>query len=274
MTPDFHNEYRGLGFQSVSDRAHYLIQAFRSDVFRPLSSARPLQSDNSRTKNSHCVRLGQIDINLLSQESAEQQAALQTSNRRAAIWRTLEIILTVLAILVVIPLFVLTAFAVAVSSPGPIFYIQERVGAQGRPFQLIKFRSMRVNAEDGGAQWATCHDPRVTSVGRFLRLTRFDELPQLFNVLEGSMSLIGPRPERPIFVEQLRKVIPHFDDRTLIRPGITGWAQVNYRYCASVEDAREKLAYDLYYLRYRSAWLNLKIILLTIGVMCSKAGSR
>ena len=116
--------------------------------------------------------------------------------------------------------------------------------------------------------------PRVTSVGQLLRLTRLDELPQLLNVLAGSMSVVGPRPERPVFVQQLQAIIPHFDARTLVRPGITGWAQVNYPYGASVEDAHQKLAYDLFYLKHRSMWLDLRIILRTVGVVCTQAGSR
>lgn len=152
--------------------------------------------------------------------------------------------------------------------------IVDRVGLNGRLFQMIKFRSMRMDAEADGAQWAAKGDTRVTPLGRVLRLTRLDELPQLFNVLAGSMSLVGPRPERPVFVTQLSAVIPSFEDRTLVRPGLTGWAQVNYPYGASVEDTRRKLAYDLYYLQHRSLWLDAKILLRTVGVVCTLSGAR
>ena len=188
--------------------------------------------------------------------------------------RGLDIALSAAGLLFCLPLFVLIAAAVAATSRGPVLYQQERVGLQGRPFRLIKFRSMRVDAEAGGAQWAAKSDTRVTRLGRLLRLTRLDELPQLLNVLAGSMSLVGPRPERPVFVTQLNAMIPYFEDRTLVRPGLTGWAQVNYPYGASIEDARRKLAYDLHYLQHRSLWLDLWILLRTVGVFCTLSGAR
>ena len=188
--------------------------------------------------------------------------------------RSLDVMLSLVALVFVTPVLALIAAAVALTSRGSVFYVQERVGLNGRPFRLVKFRSMRVDAEAGGAQWAVHRDTRVTALGRALRLTRLDELPQLFNVLSGSMSLVGPRPERPVFVTKLRAAIPHFEDRTLVRPGITGWAQVNYPYGASVEDAREKLAYDLCYLQHRSLWLDLRIMLMTVRVMCARSGAR
>ena len=145
-----------------------------------------------------------------------------------------------------LPLLLLVAVLVKLDSPGPVLYQQKRVGLGGRTFTLVKFRSMGVDAEAAGPRWASERDPRVTRLGRLLRLTRVDELPQLLNVLAGSMSLVGPRPERPHFVEQLTQAIPHFANRVAVKPGLTGWAQMNYPYGASVEDARQKLAYDLY----------------------------
>jgi len=217
---------------------------------------------------------GQIDLGLLSNEWRGPQSVVQPTALEAASRRAFEVTASLVALVFTAPLFLLIAAAVVVVSPGPVFYIQERVGLNGRLFQLIKFRSMRVDAEVSGAQWASKNDPRVTSVGQLLRLTRLDELPQLLNVLAGSMSVVGPRPERPVFVQQLQAIIPHFDDRTLVRPGITGWAQVNYPYGASVEDAHQKLAYDLFYLKHRSMRLDLRIILRTVGVVCTQAGSR
>ena len=144
----------------------------------------------------------------------------------------------------------------------------------GRSFILLKFRSMGANAETGGPAWASTADPRVTRVGSFIRRTRMDELPQLFNILRGEMSFIGPRPERPHFVQQLGAVIPFYGERARVKPGLTGWAQVNFPYGASVEDARVKLSYDLYYVKYRSALLDMAIIFSTIRVILFQEGSR
>src|SRR5690606_10331165 len=164
-----------------------------------------------------------------------------------------------------IALIIITIFAIIIKieSPGPAFFLQERVGLNGRNFLMIKLRSMRIDAEKNGAQWAAKNDPRVTKVGAFIRKTRIDELPQLFNVLKGDMSLIGPRPERPIFMEQFNKEIPGFVDRLKVRPGITGWAQVNGGYDIT---PKEKLELDRYYINNISFWLDLKIILKTIKV--------
>lgn len=197
-----------------------------------------------------------------------------TGNVEARLRRSLDVMLSFSVLLFCLPLLVAIAVAVAATSRGSVLYYQDRVGLNGCLFRMIKFRSMRVDAEADGAQWAAKGDTRVTPLGRVLRLTRLDELPQLFNVLAGSMSLVGPRPERPVFVTQLSAVIPFFEDRTLVRPGLTGWAQVNYPYGASVEDARKKLAYDLYYLQHRSLWLDAKILLRTVGVVCTLYGAR
>ncbi len=173
-----------------------------------------------------------------------------------------------------LPLMLIVALLVRLSSPGPVLYRQERVGLNGRPFTLLKFRSMRSDAETCGPAWATRRDPRVTRVGSFMRRTRIDELPQLINVLHGTMSFIGPRPERPHFVEQLAGVIPHYQQRVRVKPGLTGWAQVNFPYGASVEDAEIKLSYDLYYVKYRSLLLDLAIMFATVRVILFQEGSR
>ena len=173
-----------------------------------------------------------------------------------------------------LPIMLLTAIAIRLDSPGPIFFKQTRVGKDDQDFTLWKFRSMRSNAEENGAVWAGEKDSRITRVGKWIRLLRIDELPQLINVFRGEMSLIGPRPERPEFVRQLSEKIPYYFLRHAVRPGITGWAQVNYRYGASVEDARYKLEYDLYYIKNMSLLLDLKIILRTIGVVLFGQGAR
>lgn len=172
---------------------------------------------------------------------------------------------------------VLPAIALAIKlggGPGPLLYSQLRVGYRGRLFRIYKFRSMRQDAERDGAVWAAAEDARVTSVGRFLRRSRLDELPQFWNVLLGEMSIVGPRPERPEFVDLLAEHLPFYQRRHLVAPGVTGWAQVMFPYGASVDDAREKLQYDLYYLKNRSVYLDLKVMFKTIRVMASKFGAR
>lgn len=189
--------------------------------------------------------------------------------------RGLDILISVAFLLFTLPILVVTAIAVKLSSPGPILYSQERVGLFGRPYRLYKFRSMRQDAEkDGKPQWAQKGDPRVTSVGRIIRLTRIDEIPQVLNVLRGDMSFVGPRPERPFFVDQLRQSIPFYEERHHVKPGITGWAQLNYPYGATEEDARHKLEYDLYYIKNYSNFLDLLILISTVRVVLFADGAR
>lgn len=174
------------------------------------------------------------------------------------------------------PLFGLLALLVRLTSPGPILFRQERVGEGGRPFVLFKFRTMRVDAEaKSGPVWAMDKDPRITPLGRLLRKMRLDELPQLINVIRGEMSLVGPRPERPHFVDKLRTIIPYYDERHTVKPGITGWAQVKYVYGSSLEDAEEKLQYDLYYVKHMSWLFDLGIIFYTFKiVLLGRGGAR
>ncbi len=187
---------------------------------------------------------------------------------RTLIKRIFDIGCALVLILMAFPVMVVTGVLIRVESRGPIFYVQERVGLNGQLFNVIKFRSMRTDAEeDGQPRWAAASDDRVTKVGRFIRKLRIDELPQLFNVLGGSMSLVGPRPERLYFVDKLTQEIPYFAVRQSIKPGVTGWAQVRYRYGASVEDAAEKLQYDLYYVKNHSLLLDLVVIFETVGVV-------
>ena len=168
----------------------------------------------------------------------------------------------------------LIALIIYLDSPGPIFYSQERLGLHGKPFRILKFRSMRTDAEDKGhAVWATEYDPRVTRIGRFLRTTHLDELPQLINVLQGDMSFIGPRPERAIFIAELEKTLPFYGYRLAVKPGLTGWAQVKYSYCRTDHDALIKLQYDLYYIKRQSFMLNVFIILKTVVEVLSLRGS-
>ena len=189
--------------------------------------------------------------------------------------RAIDALSAVIGLILALPIMLLVAVAVKTTSRGPVFYHQSRVGQRGRVFVVHKFRSMREDAEKGtGAVWATKQDNRVTRVGRFLRLTRLDELPQLWNVLRGDMSLVGPRPERPEFVSSLTKEIPFYGQRHTIRPGLTGWAQVRYTYGASVEDALEKLQYDLFYIKNRSLALDLFVIAKTVKTVLMRQGAQ
>jgi len=184
-----------------------------------------------------------------------------------------DIVLSLVGIILVSPLLPLVALAIKLSSPGPVLFKQIRVGKADENFVIFKFRSMRQDAEkESGAVWAKRNDNRVTKLGTFLRKSRIDEIPQLFNVLIGDMSLVGPRPERPEFVKDLKKVIPYYSERHFVKPGITGWAQVRYPYGASVEDAIEKLRYDLYYIKNYSLFFDFRIMIDTISVMVKKLG--
>ena len=178
--------------------------------------------------------------------------------------RTVDIILSIFLLVATLPFMILAALAIYLTSFASVIYTQVRVGEGGNEFVIYKFRTMVINAEKNGAQWAQPNDSRITFVGKILRLTRIDELPQLINVLKGEMSFIGPRPERPEIVESLKEEIPYYDLRHLVKPGITGWAQVLYRYGSSVQDAREKLQYDLFYIKNCSFLLDFAIILKTI----------
>ena len=199
---------------------------------------------------------------------------------RASRWtrfvkRMLDLALSVIGLVVAFPVMALTAIAIRLDSPGPVLYSQERVGENGRVFRIYKFRSMRADAEKAGAPiWAMDKDPRITRIGRFIRLTRLDELPQLWNVMNGDMSFVGPRPERPFFVEQLARQIPFYMQRHAVKPGVTGWAQVKYRYGSSIEDAMEKLRYDLYYIKHLSIFFDLTIVLDTVKVILFGKGAK
>jgi exopolysaccharide biosynthesis polyprenyl glycosylphosphotransferase len=178
-------------------------------------------------------------------------------------------------IVVASPIMLLTALAVKLSSPGPFLYRQVRVGLDDVPFTVYKFRSMRADAEKGtGAVWASKDDPRVTKVGKVIRKLRFDELPQLFNTLKGEMSMVGPRPERPEFVKELSKKIPYYRQRHCVRPGITGWAQINFKYGDTLEDTMTKLEYDLYYIKNMSLSLDTYIVFHTVKAMLLSRGSQ
>jgi len=188
--------------------------------------------------------------------------------------RYTDILVSILNLAIFLPVSLLIALAIKLDSKGPIFYKQERVGEDGEVFNLFKFRSMRIDAEANGPVWATAHDHRVTRVGRIIRKLRLDEIPQMINVIKGEMSFVGPRPERPFFVDKLTSEIPFYSYRHSVKPGITGWAQLYYPYGASKEDALEKLKYDLYYIKNMSPFMDLMIVLETIKVVLFGKGAR
>jgi exopolysaccharide biosynthesis polyprenyl glycosylphosphotransferase len=189
--------------------------------------------------------------------------------------RLASIFVSVIGLLLSLPWIPLVALAIKLSSRGPILYRQKRVGREGMVFNCYKFRTMREDAEaDTGATWAADNDPRITKVGSFLRVSRLDEIPQLWNVLKGDMSLVGPRPERPEFVQWLSREIPHYNVRHTVRPGITGWAQVRYRYGSSVEDSQEKLRSDLVYVKNISPGFDLLILFYTIKIILLGRGAK
>ena len=186
--------------------------------------------------------------------------------------RIFDIVISILLLIVSIPFLPFLYLAVKIDSKGSFFFMQQRTGRRSKKFMAVKIRSMYVNSESNGPQWAQKNDPRVTKVGKFFRKTRIDEIPQLINIFRGEMSFIGPRPERPEFVEKLEKKIPFYNERLLIKPGLTGWAQINFPYGASEKDAEEKLQYDLYYIKNRSFFLDLSILLKTIKTVLGGGG--
>jgi sugar transferase (PEP-CTERM system associated) len=199
---------------------------------------------------------------------------LQRSIYTTRIKRVLDFIVSILGLLISLPIIIITAIIIKITSKGPIFFNQRRVGKNHRVFRIVKFRSMITNAEPQGAVYTSENDPRVTLFGRFIRKVRIDEIPQMWNVLKGDMSFIGPRPERPEFTGDLHREIKFYSLRNSVPPGITGWAQINYRYGASKEDALEKLQYDLYYVKNCSFLMDMHILLMTIRVVLFRKGSR
>ncbi len=188
--------------------------------------------------------------------------------------RLFDVAASLLLLVLAFPVIALFALLVKLDSRGPAFFRQQRIGLYGQPFTLLKLRSMRLDAEAGGAQWASKNDPRITRIGRLIRKLRIDELPQVWTVLKGQMSFVGPRPEVPKFVEDLEDKLPYYAERHMVKPGITGWAQINYPYGASIEDARHKLEYDLYYAKNYTPFLDLLILLQTLRVVLWPEGAR
>ena len=218
---------------------------------------------------------GQVDLETMRASWLVFDEGFSSGRLTNALKRCLDIAASLGLLIFFAPLMLLTALAVRLDSRGPIFYRQTRIGLGGEPYEIVKFRSMVQDAEQNGkAQWAVKRDPRITRIGAILRTSRLDELPQAFNVLSGEMSFVGPRPERPEFVAQLAEQIPYYNERHRVKPGITGWAQINYPYGASVEDARKKLKYDLYYVKNKSLVFDLLTMLQTVRIILFAEGAR
>lgn len=217
---------------------------------------------------------GQIRVNSLYPSWLVFGGGFDQSLLRSGIKRVFDLAASGVLLVFTIPIMLVTALCILLEDGAPVLYRQERVGKGGKTFMVLKFRSMRNNAETAGPQWAVTDDPRVTRVGRIIRKLRIDELPQIFNVFHGDMSFVGPRPERPYFVDQLCAEVPYYNVRHSVKPGITGWAQVRYRYGASVGDAIEKLQYDLYYVKNHSLFLDILILIETVEVVILGKGGR
>ncbi len=218
---------------------------------------------------------GKIEVENLNPSWLVFGEGFRRSTTRTLIRRGLSFMISLVGLILALPLIPLIMLAIYLDSAGPVFYTQTRVGKNGRPFKVLKFRTMRQDAEAAnGPQWAGNGDPRVTRVGRFLRSSRLDEIPQLWCVLKGDMAFVGPRPERPEFVEWLSQQIPYYGVRHVVRPGLTGWAQVKYKYGSTVEDAREKLQYDLFYIKNASLGLDLLIMFQTIKTVLLRRGAQ
>jgi exopolysaccharide biosynthesis polyprenyl glycosylphosphotransferase len=218
--------------------------------------------------------LGRIPMELASQDKwlarLGKIRSLDPSFAHAK--RSLDLLFSLTLGAIILPLFPIIALTIKLESRGPVFYSQERIGLGGKSFRIYKFRSMRQDAEANGAVWAQERDPRITKVGRMMRLTRIDELPQIWNVIRGEMAVVGPRPERPEFTEILALEIPGYELRHTVKPGLTGWAQVCYRYTNSIRDTRAKVEYDLYYVKHLSLKMDVKILFKTIKVVLGRQG--
>ena len=218
--------------------------------------------------------LGKLPLDGLNPSTLIFTDGFNVEASKQIVRRMVSFTVALIGLAVCLPFIPFIILAVRLSSPGPIFFRQTRVGRRGRPFSVLKFRTMRQDAEGNGAVWATKNDPRVTRLGRFMRQTRLDEIPQLWNVLRGEMGFVGPRPERPEFVQWLSSEIPFYDLRHIIRPGITGWAQVRYQYGATLEETKQKLEYDLYYIKHLSLGLDLLIMFETIKTIILRRGAQ
>lgn len=256
-----------------ADLVVYTEHAFREHISHALYALVPLGIRIADLPTFYAHLTQKIPISIIGEAWFLENLIEREKDTYEIVKRNLDALCACAMLLVLLPFLPLIAFAILLDSPGSVFYTQTRVGKNGRIFRVLKFRTMVADAESKGAQWTSRTDHRVTRVGRLLRKMRIDEIPQLWNIVIGDMSFIGPRPERPEFVAQLEKEVPHYQMRHLVRPGLTGWAQIHEPHSgASVKDTIGKLRYDLYYVKYRSLAMDLDIILKTIPVILTREG--
>ena len=244
-----------------------LLITEQADIHRLIGTVRATHCDTLSLYAAYESLLGKIPVELMTDEQALDIISTPRFGGYEALVRIAEIVFALFVLIVASPFVLLAAIAVFVDDRGPVLYTQRRVGKYNSTFMLYKLRSMRTDAEKHGAQWAATHDARITRVGRFLRASHLDEVPQMINIIKGDLALIGPRPERPEFVAQLEQDIPYYALRHTIRPGFTGWAQIKFRYARTTDDSREKFAYDLYYLKNRQPLLDVGIVLKTVQII-------
>lgn len=250
------------------DRNFFQERDLLSKVLKLLSKNIPIYDLSQMSE----MLLGEIPLESIEDTWLLTHLGGQKSQRYLIAKRMMDIVISLIILCFIIPIYIPVILFLLIKEGRPIFFTQKRTGIYGENFTLVKLRTMTVEAEKDGAKWATPNDSRITKVGKFLRKTRLDEFPQLLNILSGEMSLVGPRPERPEFVSKLKEDIPFYDQRHLVKPGLTGWAQINYGYGYSVDDAIKKLRYDLYYVKNKSIWFDMAIILKTIKTVITGAG--
>jgi exopolysaccharide biosynthesis polyprenyl glycosylphosphotransferase len=262
------NDYRGktLLFFKRSDLSQEQVE-FLIEAASAGANVEPLLNYLDR-------RLNFVEVELLHGDYLLDNNLFRLALGKRRLWqkRLVDSFFAIFLLVLTLPVWLLTALAIKLESNGPIFFRQRRTGLFNEEFEIIKFRSMRQDAEKDGARWASRNDNRITSVGNFIRKTRIDELPQLLNVLKGEMSMIGPRPEREVFIRDLENHIPFYRFRHMVKPGITGLAQVKYAYGASIEDAMYKHRHDIYYIKHQTLWMDLKILAHTIRIVVTGQG--
>lgn len=274
-------------FLGPLDQLFELVERYRVDVIAvcledrraalPVQTLLDLKAMGKEVADGHQLyeqEAGRLSIDSLRPSALIFSTGFKRRMLTMMLKRAIDLAVAGACLLVLSPVFLLIGLLVKLDSPGPAFYRQIRVGLGGQPYMIWKFRSMRHDAEKSGPRWAQANDPRVSRVGKWLRKTRLDELPQFINILRGEMSLVGPRPERPNFVQELRTQIPYYDIRHTVRPGMTGWAQTRFQYGASVEDAHVKLQYDLYYVKNMTLAMDFRILIETVRVVLLGEGAR
>jgi sugar transferase (PEP-CTERM system associated) len=280
-------EFAGMKILGTLDQLIEVVERHRVDTIAvclkdrravlPVQTLLDLKSMGVNIRDGH--HLYEEESGRLPIDELKPSAIIFSTGFRRGIFvriakRSIDLLVSTVGLVVLFPVLVLIGILIKLDSPGPVLYQQVRVGLRAQPYRMWKFRSMFIDAENDGARWASEEDPRISRVGWWLRKWRLDEIPQLLNVINGEMSLVGPRPERPVFVEELRSVIPYYDIRHAVRPGITGWAQTQFRYGASAQDAHVKLQYDLYYVKNPSLALDFRILMDTIRVILLGHGAR